>query len=79
MGIGTSGASASVLPVTLRSEVAVGSSDTYAAELSTTGLTDGASEHSVGAIISADMGGPTASPGAVCDQFNRCPMHRFNR
>ena len=31
---------ASVLPVTLRSEVAVGSSDTSAAELSTTGLTD---------------------------------------
>ena len=29
-----------VLPVTLRSEVAVGSSDTYVAELSTTGLTD---------------------------------------
>ena len=31
---------ASVLPVTLRSEVAVGSSDTSAAELATTGLTD---------------------------------------
>ena len=30
---------ASVLPVTLRSEVAVGSSDTSAAELATTGLT----------------------------------------
>ena len=31
---------ASVLPVTLRSEVAVGNSDTSAAELATTGLTD---------------------------------------
>ena len=31
---------ASVLPVTLRSEVAVGNSDTSAAELGTTGLTD---------------------------------------
>ena len=31
---------ASVLPVTLRSEVAVGSSDTSAAELAPTGLTD---------------------------------------
>ena len=31
---------ASVLPVTLRSEVAVGSSDTSAAELATTGLID---------------------------------------
>ena len=31
---------ASVLPVTLRSEVAVGSFDTSAAELATTGLTD---------------------------------------
>ena len=31
---------ASVLPVTLHSEVAVGSSDTSAAELATTGLTD---------------------------------------
>ena len=31
---------ASVLPVTLRSEVAIGSSDTSAAELATTGLTD---------------------------------------
>ena len=31
---------ASVLPVTLRSEVAVGNSDTSAAELVTTGLTD---------------------------------------
>ena len=29
-----------VLPVTLRSEVAVGNSDTSAAELATTGLTD---------------------------------------
>ena len=32
--------SASVLPVTLRSELAVGFSDTSAAELATTGLTD---------------------------------------
>ena len=31
---------ASVLPVTLRSEVAVGNSDTSAAKLATTGLTD---------------------------------------
>ena len=31
---------ASVLPVTLRSEVAVGNSDTSAAELATTDLTD---------------------------------------
>ena len=31
---------ASVLPVTLRSEVAVGNSDTSVAELATTGLTD---------------------------------------
>ena len=31
---------ASVLPVTLRSEVAVGNSDTSAVELATTGLTD---------------------------------------
>ena len=31
---------ASVLPVTLRSEVAVGNSDTSTAELATTGLTD---------------------------------------
>ena len=31
---------APVLPVTLRSEVAVGNSDTSAAELATTGLTD---------------------------------------
>ena len=31
---------ASVLPVTLRFEVAVGNSDTSAAELATTGLTD---------------------------------------
>ena len=44
-----------------------------------TGLTDGASEHSVGEMTSAEVGGPTASPGAVCDQFNRRPMHRLNR
>ena len=44
-----------------------------------TGLTDGASEHSVGAMTSAEVGGPIASPGAVCDRFNRRPMHRFNR
>ena len=31
---------ASVLPVTLRSEVAIGNSDTSTAELATTGLTD---------------------------------------
>ena len=44
-----------------------------------TGLTDGASEHSVGAMMSAEVGGPTASPGVVCDRFNQRPMHRFNR
>ena len=40
MGIGTSGASASVLPVTHRLKLAVGFSDASAAELVTTGLTD---------------------------------------
>ena len=40
MGIGTSGASASVLPVTHRLKLAVGFSDASAAELATTGLTD---------------------------------------
>ena len=44
-----------------------------------TGSTDGASEHGVGAMTSAKVGGPTASPGAVCDRFNRRPMHRFIR
>ena len=43
-----------------------------------TGLTDGASEHSIGAMTSAEVGGPTASPGTVCDRFNRRPMHRRN-
>ena len=71
--------SASVIAVTLRSELAVGFSDTSAAELATTGLTDGASEHSVGAMTSAEVGDPTASPGAMCDRFNRRPIHRFNR
>ena len=37
VGIGTSGAGASVLPVTLRSEVAVGLSDTAAATSGTIG------------------------------------------
>ena len=40
-----------------------------------TSLIDSASEHSVGAMTSAEVGGLTASPGAVCDRFNRCPMH----
>ena len=40
MGIGTSGASASVLPVTHRLKLAVGFSDASAAELATTGLTN---------------------------------------
>ena len=40
MGIETSGASASVLPVTHRLKLAVGFSDASAAELATTGLTD---------------------------------------
>ena len=40
MGIGTSGASASVLPVTHKLKLAVGFSDASAAELATTGLTD---------------------------------------
>ena len=40
MGIGTSGTSASVLPVTLRLKLAVGFSDASAAELATTDLTD---------------------------------------
>ena len=40
MGIGTSGASASVLPVTHRLKLAVGFSDASTAELATTGLTD---------------------------------------
>ena len=40
MGIGTFGASASVLPVTHKLKLAVGFSDASAAELATTGLTD---------------------------------------
>ena len=40
IGIGTSGARASVLPVTLRTEVAVGFSDTIATTPKTIGLTD---------------------------------------
>ena len=40
MGIGTSGTSASVLPVTHKLKLAVGLSDASAAELATTGLTD---------------------------------------
>ena len=40
MGIGTSGASASVLPVIHKLKLAVGFSDASAAELATTGLTD---------------------------------------
>jgi len=44
-----------------------------------TGSTDGALEHSVGAMTSADVGCPTASPGVVCDRFNRHSMHWFNR
>ena len=36
-----------------------------------TGLTDGASEHSIGAMTSVEEGGPTASPVAVCDRLNR--------
>jgi len=40
VGIGTSGASASVLPVTHKLKLAVGFSDASAAELATTGLTD---------------------------------------
>ena len=40
MGIETSGASASVLPVTHKLKLAVGFSDASAAELATTGLTD---------------------------------------
>ena len=40
MGIGTSDASASVLPVTHRLKLAVGFSDASAAEFATTGLTD---------------------------------------
>ena len=40
MGIGTSGASASVLPATHKLKLAVGFSDTSAAEMETTGLTD---------------------------------------
>ena len=44
-----------------------------------TGWTDGASEHSIAAITSAEEGGPTARSVAVCDRFNRRPKHRFNR
>ena len=40
MGIGTFGASASVLPVTHKLKLAVGFSDVSVAELATTGLTD---------------------------------------
>ena len=40
MGIGTSGASASVLPVTHKLKLTVGFSDASAVELATTGLTD---------------------------------------
>ena len=40
MGIGTSGASASVLPVTHKLKLVVGFSDVSVAELETTGLTD---------------------------------------
>ena len=40
MGIGTSGASASVLPVTHKLKLAVGFSNASAAELAATGLTD---------------------------------------
>ena len=40
MGIRTSGASASVLPVIHKLKLAVGFSDASAAELATTGLTD---------------------------------------
>ena len=40
MGIGTSGASVSVLPATHKLKLAVGFSDTSAAEMATTGLTD---------------------------------------
>ena len=40
MGLGTSGASALVLPVTHKLKLAVGFSDASAAELATTGLTD---------------------------------------
>ena len=44
-----------------------------------TGSTDEASKHTIRAMTSAEVGGPTASPGAVCDRFNRRLMHRFNR
>jgi hypothetical protein len=40
VGIETSGASASVLPATHKLKLAVGFSDTSAAEMATTGLTD---------------------------------------
>ena len=54
---------ASVLPVTLRSEVAVGSSDTSAAELATTGLTDDlvSVQPMVPDIAAAVLEKPTAS------------------
>ena len=38
-----------------------------------TGWTVGASEHRIGAMTSAEEGGPTASPDAQCDLKNRCP------
>ena len=44
-----------------------------------TGLTDGPSEHTIGAMTSAEEGGPTATSVAVCDRLNRRPQHRFNR
>ena len=39
-----------------------------------TGWIDGASEHRIGAMTSAEEGGPTASLDAVCDRFNRHPV-----
>ena len=36
-----------------------------------TGWTDGASEHSIGVMTSAEEGGLTTSSDAMCDRFNR--------
>ena len=67
---------ASILPVTLRSEVAVGSSDTSAAVLATTGSTDDlVSVQPVPldlhvAVALADVIAPT--PCSDTHRFNRC-------
>ena len=51
----------------------------HRSQIFSTGWTGGASEHSISAMKSAEEIGPTASPEAVSDRFNRRPMHRFNR